>query len=138
MVLEFSFGIIPLQKVDHVWNVLLIQHTGGHWSFPKGHAEAGENSKQAAERELNEETGLTIERWLEIEPLTEQYFFTVNGKRVKKTVKYFLAEVKGKLKIQLKEIKAAKWVPLAEAESHVSFPAAKSICKQAQSLLEGT
>ena len=40
---ETSFGIIPLQKRDNIWHVLLIQHQEGHfWSFPKGHGEKNE------------------------------------------------------------------------------------------------
>jgi GTP pyrophosphokinase len=39
-------------------NVLLRKTPAGHWIFPKGHVEAGETLEQAAERELEEETGV--------------------------------------------------------------------------------
>ena len=42
--------------------ILMIRHKhGGHRSFPKGHVEAGETEHQTAIREVEEETGLTME-----------------------------------------------------------------------------
>lgn len=37
---------------------LLIQDAKNRWTIPKGHIEEGEESKQTAEREIREETGL--------------------------------------------------------------------------------
>ncbi len=37
---------------------LLIQDAKNRWTIPKGHIEEGEDSKQTAEREIGEETGL--------------------------------------------------------------------------------
>ncbi len=37
---------------------LLIQDAKNRWTIPKGHIEEGEDSKQTAEREIREETGL--------------------------------------------------------------------------------
>lgn len=38
--------------------VLLIRDSKGRWTIPKGHIEEGETPRQAAEREVREETGL--------------------------------------------------------------------------------
>jgi 8-oxo-dGTP pyrophosphatase MutT (NUDIX family) len=46
---------------------LLIQDAKNRWTIPKGHIEAGEESKATAEREIREETGLQsmqILQWL--------------------------------------------------------------------------
>lgn len=46
---------------------LLIQDAKNRWTIPKGHIEEGEESKETAEREINEETGLEkmeILQWL--------------------------------------------------------------------------
>lgn len=46
---------------------LLIQDAKNRWTIPKGHIEEGEDSKQTAEREISEETGLQemqILQWL--------------------------------------------------------------------------
>lgn len=56
-------GVIGvLQKADEL---LLIQRAdgirkGGHWCFPGGHVEPGENSRTALRRELAEELGIEI------------------------------------------------------------------------------
>ncbi len=39
--------------------ILLIQDAKDRWTIPKGHIEEGESPKQTAEREIQEETGLT-------------------------------------------------------------------------------
>jgi bis(5'-nucleosidyl)-tetraphosphatase len=132
---EHSYGVIPLKKARNQWQVLLVQHQAGHWGFPKGHAEEGENDKQAAERELNEETGQSIVNWLPYDPVSEHYFFSRKGNAVKKTVTYFLAEVSGELILQQKEIQSAKWVPISEASKIITFDASRSISKQVEALL---
>lgn len=133
---ENSYGIIPLHKKNGVWHVLIVQHGAGHWSFPKGHPEPGENPQQVAARELQEETGLTVKRFLSETPLREQYQFMVKGERVYKTVTYFLAEVEGEVIVQAAELRDAEWVPLNECAAHVTFPATKNLCKQTMELLQ--
>lgn len=43
---------------DKTIEILLIQDAKDRWTIPKGHIEEGETAKQAAEREVKEETGL--------------------------------------------------------------------------------
>lgn len=134
---DFSYGIIPLRLHDGQWEVLLVQHkSGGYWwAFPKGHAEAGESPEKAAERELLEETGLSVSRLLSPVPLTETYIFTYQGERIFKTVLYFLAIVEGKVLIQESEIEASQWLPLDKAETVVTFKEAQQICRQVIKLI---
>lgn len=136
MINEFSYGIIPLRLQEKIWEVLLIQHHSGHWSFPKGHAEKGELPKQAAARELEEETGLVISSYLSDEILTENYSFFFQKKKVYKTVQYFLAKVEGEIRLQESEISASQWVPVSQAANYVTFREAKSLCWKVQKFLE--
>lgn len=131
------YGIIPLKVADGRWHVLLIKHNkGSYWAFPKGHGEAGEDAHQAAARELREETGLSIERYLSEEPVLERYNFVARGEQIHKTVTYFLAEVTGPLVLQKEEIMDAKWVDLSLAEGEITFKEGKNICRRTIELLE--
>lgn len=132
---ENSYGIIPLRENRSDWEVLLIQHHSGHWSFPKGHAELGELPYQAAERELKEETGLSVERLLSKEPMIEHYCFTLQGTKIDKTVHYFPAVVKGKVVIQQNEIMASQWLSIKEAPKHLTFKEGQRLCLQLITLL---
>ena len=70
-----SFGILPLRMQNKAWSILIVEHLKGHWSFPKGHANDGEDHKTTAERELMEETHLEVEEYLFADTLSENYKF---------------------------------------------------------------
>ena len=55
---EKSAGGIVLRWMEAEPNVLLIRDPYGNWGLPKGHLEEGEDARQAAVREVAEETGL--------------------------------------------------------------------------------
>jgi len=60
---ENSAGVLIFRKENgKIFYLLLhypaINRKGGHWEFPKGHIEAGENEETAAKRETEEETGI--------------------------------------------------------------------------------
>lgn len=130
---DYSFGIIPLKKMEGEWHTLLIKHQkSSFWGFPKGHADEGEEPYHTATRELAEETGLRVKHPLSKEPLTENYRFRAHGRWIDKTVVYFIAEVQdGEVALQHEEIEDFCWIALKEAESKVTFDQAKSICRQA-------
>ena len=61
MAKEISCGILVIRGVGETKELLLIQSKkGGHWSYPKGHMEAGETQMDTARREVWEETGLKV------------------------------------------------------------------------------
>lgn len=103
--MERSYGIIPLIFQKSKIKVVLVRlQSGNHWSFPKGHAEPGESPKETASRELFEETGLKVKRYLSDDIFSETYFFRWEGKLIHKQVDYYVAEVTGKPVIQEHEI----------------------------------
>lgn len=126
---EFSYGIIPLCLINGEHKTLLVKHQKGHWAFSKGHQEALENPRQTAQRELAEETGLKVEKFLEIAPLKEHYSFQLNETLIQKTVTYFVAHISGKVTLQVEEIADYRWLTLHEAEKLATFPETKQLCK---------
>jgi bis(5'-nucleosidyl)-tetraphosphatase len=129
MVDETSFGIIPVRKTDQGWEVCIVKHCSGHWSFPKGHPEAGETPMETATRELKEETNLDILRLISEETLEEKYVYRFKGQIRNKTVKYYIAEVDGVLKTLPKELQEGKWLTIDQAAAQVTFPQARAICE---------
>lgn len=131
-----SFGVIPLSKVNGRWEVFLIQHNrSGYWGFPKGHAEAAETPAQAAFRELKEETNLESVSLLQSEPLMEQYTFMMEGQRVFKKVLYYIAEVKGEIRLQKQEIHDGVWLPFPEAYNRVTHQEGREILAKVEKIL---
>lgn len=134
---EQSYGVVPLRRSNTFWEVLLVQHASAkYWGFPKGHLEKGESPQQTAERELREETGLTIQRLLSESPYQEHYFFRKEQQLISKAVAYFPAEVTGELQLQYKEISAAQWVPIEEACASLTYETDRAVCRQALQLLK--
>ncbi len=107
--------------------MFVVRHRGGHWTLPKGHPEGSETPLQAAERELFEETGLSISRLISDSPLIEAYQFSSRGKPVHKTVHYFIAEVRGFIRIQKDELQDGKWMLLDKAHEVVTYDQMKQL-----------
>lgn len=134
---ETSYGIIPLRKHEGKWQALLVRHGKGHWSFPKGHPEEGEEPRQAAARELEEETGLKITSFIDLIPTqNERYQFHHHSILIDKTVVYFAAEVEGTIALQEEEISDFRWLDLKAASAFATFPQAQHLCMVISSFLE--
>ncbi|MDA1337324.1 MAG: NUDIX domain-containing protein [bacterium] len=103
-----------------------------YWDFPKGHLEKGETAKQAATREIGEETGLTE---ITYSPGFEEnihYYFRVEGNTISKTVVFFLAKTKKK-EVQISfEHKGFIWLPFLQAIEKLKFANARRILRAAQ------
>jgi bis(5'-nucleosidyl)-tetraphosphatase len=133
---EESFGVVPLSEQKGEWKVFLILHKeGNHWGFPKGRKNPGETPIEAAAREVEEETGLKVVRFLKEIPFTETYKFRRRGTVISKSVHYFPALVSGEFIPQEEEIREGKWLSLKDAMNQLSFKEAKSVCKEVTNLL---
>ena len=62
---EPTAGGIVYRKESGNVEILLIQDAKDRWTIPKGHIEEGEQAKDTAEREIQEETGLKKVRVLD-------------------------------------------------------------------------
>ena len=137
MIYEESFGTIALNKQNDIWFTFLVKNkSGNHWGFPKGHANLSETQKDAAIRELKEETNLVVLKFLSQIPLVEQYTFQRDSSKVAKKVYYYLVEVTKDDKITSDEILDGKWIEIKKAKDLITFDASKKIANQVEIFLE--
>lgn len=127
---DISCGVIPLKRKEAQWFVFIILREKGFWEFPKGHPEAGESPQQTAARELKEETGLDVNKWLSSSSFEIDYEFKREGNTITKKVMYFLGEVKGAEHLNPLEVIEAKWVKVEEAFDHLTFENSRTLCHQ--------
>ncbi|KLU08211.1 MULTISPECIES: NUDIX domain-containing protein [Kocuria] len=94
---EVSAGgiVVDLATPSHPVAIIARINRGGRleWCLPKGHPEGEETNEEAAIREIEEETGIAGQV---LSPLGSiDYWFTVSGHRVHKTVHHFLLRATG-------------------------------------------
>lgn len=137
---DHSFGIIPFHRDENGWHFLLIKHNEGHWSFPKGHKETGESDKEAAMRELKEETGIKNCKIVGNNYFIEKYTFERDGGKIEKTVKFFLEEVNKEhsINLQKKEISEYKWLTFEEALKTLTFENGRKLLGEVKYFLDSS
>src|SRR5450755_732135 len=97
---ERSAGVIPYQVGgDRVLSYLVlhsatVRNPRAKWEFPKGGMEAGEATRDTAAREFQEETGLSHWSYREGFERSLSYTYIRRGRKVIKTVAYYLVEVR--------------------------------------------
>ena len=130
---EKSCGVLVLrQQVDELYVVLLRHRFGGHWSFPKGHVEAGESERQTAEREILEETGVRVS--VDTGFRAENRYMARPD--VEKLVVFFIAVAEEQTPIaQEGEVAVAEWVEAGEAAGRLTYEQDRRILRRAQKYL---
>ncbi len=127
---EKSCGAIIIYKAnENNHKVLLVKnHNGRYWSFPKGHVEKGETEQQTAVREIKEETGLTVEI---VDSFREVSDYCPFG-RIKKRVVFFMAQAfDTNVSIQKEEIDSFIWVDLYDAHNKCTYDNDLRVIKKA-------
>lgn len=106
-----------------------------HWRLPKGVIEKGESSKEAAVREVEEETGV---RANVLEKLGEStHFYTFKGEKIFKVIVFYLMEFLEETGgIDKVEIEAIEWLGYDEAHERLTFNSEKDILEKGKKLLE--
>jgi len=119
-IFEFSAGGLV---IDVEGRVLLIRardlRNRAVWTLPKGALAPGEQSADAALREVREETGYLCEIARELEPVT--YWFQRSGRRVKKTVQWFLMRPIEKVGEHDHEVDEVVWAAPSEALTRLRY-----------------
>jgi len=122
---EISAGGVIYRRRRGETEVCLILTQGGRaWQLPKGIIEPGEPAEEAARREIAEETGLegTLVQPLDIVTYQYRSVYDPEPARVSKWVHFFLFRYRrGSTRNHDDEVDDARWFPLAEAQSLITF-----------------
>lgn len=114
----------------------LVIRRGRDWTFPKGHIEPGEGPRDAARREVLEETGLEIELGQALGS-TRYGFSSSDGRWNRKVVDWFVARRTGG-ELRLEPIfEEAAFYRREEALNLLTFPADREMARRAFTAAEG-
>jgi 8-oxo-dGTP pyrophosphatase MutT (NUDIX family) len=124
---ETSYGGVVLRGDE----VLVITPTGKRrvTGLPKGGPQPGESGEQTATREVREETGVNA---AVREPLGDvNYWYRRGGQRVYKTVHFYLFDyLSGSTSDHDHEVEDARWMPLADALTALSYPGERALIER--------
>src|SRR5256885_5328992 len=126
IVKQISAGGVVFRRIADAIDVALIRvGPKGRWQLPKGIVDEGELPERTAVREVREEAGVDARVVAPIEVL--EYWYVGNDRnnarvRFHKFVHLYLLEYEGgDVSNHDYEVEEARWVPLGEAESTLSF-----------------
>lgn len=107
------------------------------WCLPKGHLENGETPEEAAIREVAEETGITGRVVSTLGSI--DYWFSINGRRIHKTVHHYLMEMTGGYLTVEGDPDAeaidVEWVEISDLDARLSFVNERRIARAAEEQL---
>lgn len=118
-------GLVVDERDDGVW-VLLIARRGPdgdlRWTLPKGRLEDGEDTEEAALREVAEETGLRCEIVDRLGVIDYWFVWPADRTRYHKYVHYYtMRSLGGSLDDRDEEADEIAWMPLPEAVDRLAF-----------------
>ena len=115
---------------------LLLHYTAGHWDFPKGNIEVGESEKEAALREIREETGITNVEFINGFRMKIDYRYRHDKKLVLKEVVLFLVRAHT-LQITLShEHIGFAWKNYSDAMQQLTYTNARKLLSSAKDYLQ--
>lgn len=133
--LESSGGVIFRQKNGEV-QVAVVQTQRGAWVLPKGAVEPGEAPKEAAVREVLEETGIVGEVVDDLGEIRYEVRPDLWTGFVPKVVhQYLLRSTGGNIRPDPAEHVEARWVPMQDAVRMLHHVNERTIMLRAEDLL---
>jgi len=135
MLEERSAGAILFSENDGRLEYLLLHYHAGHWDFPKGNVEEGENDLDTVRREVKEETSIDNIQFVDGFKKKVEYNYKRAGKLVHKGVVFYLAKTNAKDVKLSYEHKGYGWMSYEEALKRLTYKNSKIILEDANSLL---
>jgi 8-oxo-dGTP pyrophosphatase MutT (NUDIX family) len=136
---EFSAGGVVVRRMRGRWWAAVVRPRRDParpqvLALPKGQIDEGERPPETAVREVLEETGVraAVDRKLG----DTRYVYTWDGERIFKVVSFFLLVAKGGRIGELPpgmeiEVAEARWIPLDDAPSMLSYGGEKQMARKA-------
>jgi bis(5'-nucleosidyl)-tetraphosphatase len=115
---------------------LLLHYTAGHWDFPKGNIEVGESEKEAALRELQEETGITNVEFINGFRMKIEYRYRHGKKLVLKEVVLFLVRAHTRQVTLSHEHIGFAWKNYPDAMQQLTYTNARKLLSSAKNFLQ--
>jgi bis(5'-nucleosidyl)-tetraphosphatase len=115
---------------------LLLHYASGHWDFPKGNIEDGEDEVQAAYREIFEETGIQNVHFVEGFRKKIQYYYRRGDILIQKEVIFYLAITNTKEITLSNEHIGYAWKDYVEAMNQLTYKSAQDLLKEVKMFLE--
>lgn len=138
MIYERSSGAImaSIKKDSNEEEFLLLHHTAGHWDFPKGNIEVGEDELGAPRREIFEETGIQVVNFLEGFRKKIEYQYTRGETLIQKEVIFHIIRTDTRKIILSNEHIGYVWENYDNAVKKLTYMNAKSLLTEAKKFLE--
>jgi len=152
MAREISAGGVVVRRMRGRWYMAVIEPAGRESknsgpdgrvrALPKGLVEAGEDPRETARREVEEETGLAAELVTKLGDIKYVYVRSWgNRERVFKIVSFYLFRYKsgtlGEIREEMRqEVRSAEWIPLDDASRLLSYRSEREVAAKAREYLE--
>lgn len=120
--------------------VCLINPVGRRvWGLPKGGVEPGETPREAALREVAEETGMSGVVEDELGSIDYWFYARDRGGRIHKTVHYYLIRATGgTTEAHDHEVREARWMDARDALDVMTYPNEREMVRKAAAVLGAT
>ena len=133
-----AFREVPATDASPARRLFLLLDYGRHWDYPKGHLEPGESDRDAARRELREETGIAHVELVEGFSHEIGYCFRSSRKGlVRKTVIFFAGRVASPEVCLSHEHVGYAWLEREAALAQLTFDNARAVLAAAADFLDG-
>ena len=134
--MESSAGLVLYRRTEAENLFLLLKYPAGHWDFVKGHVESGETAREAAIRELYEETGIEDAVFVNGFRRRIKYTYRYGGRTRFKRVVFFLAHT-GTEKVRIsEEHQTYMWCSYARSLKQVTFRNARYVLGSARRFVD--
>lgn len=128
-------GVVCDQRDGEVMVAVCGRLKTGLWALPKGTPDNGETIEETALREVQEETGLSVEIATPLGHI--EYWFTRDGERIHKRVYFYLMRpCGGSFDDHDSEFDVVRWVSAMEALDTLTYPSEREVLQRAMAALD--